>query len=84
MEVLTVDNHADGPYLYLRMLREKSPRAEAVRQLLAMNGGNSSGSGIGCVSWDGAVYADQFWRHVPWATSASGRSPRSGRTCRTR
>jgi Fe-coproporphyrin III synthase len=65
VEVLTVDNHADGPYLYLRMLREKSDRAETVRQLLAMNGGNSSGSGIGCVSWDGAVYADQFWRHEP-------------------
>jgi len=65
VEVLTVDNHADGPYLYLRMLRENSPRAETVRQLLAMNGGNSSGSGIGCVSWDGAVYADQFWRHQP-------------------
>jgi Fe-coproporphyrin III synthase len=64
VEVLTVDNHADGPYLYLRMLREKSPRADAVRQLLAMNGGNSSGSGIGCVSWDGEVYADQFWRHA--------------------
>jgi len=27
-----------------------------------MNGGNSSGEGIGCISWDGAVYADQFWR----------------------
>ncbi len=65
VEVLTVDNHADGPYLYLRMLREGSPRAETVRQLLAMNGGNSSGSGIGCVSWDGTVYADQFWRHEP-------------------
>jgi radical SAM protein with 4Fe4S-binding SPASM domain len=64
VEVLTVDNHADGPYLYLRMLREGSTRAETVRQLLAMNGGNSSGSGIGCVSWDGAVYPDQFWRHA--------------------
>ena len=28
-----------------------------------MNEGNSSGRGIGCVSWDGAVHADQFWRH---------------------
>jgi Fe-coproporphyrin III synthase len=28
-----------------------------------MNEGNSSGRGIGCVSWDGQVYADQFWRH---------------------
>jgi 12,18-didecarboxysiroheme deacetylase len=63
IEVLTVDNHADGPYLYLRMLREKSPRAGEVRELLQMNGGNSSGVGIGCVSWDGSVHADQFWRH---------------------
>jgi len=62
-EVLTVDNHCDGPYLYLRMLREGSPRAEQVMELLRMNGGNSSGIGIGCVSWDGSVHADQFWRH---------------------
>jgi len=62
-EVLTVDNHADGPFVYLRMLKEKDPRAEDVLQLLRMNEGNSSGLGIGCVSWDGAVHADQFWRH---------------------
>jgi 12,18-didecarboxysiroheme deacetylase len=62
-EVLTVDNHADGPYLYLRMLREKKLRTEEVLQLLKMNGGNSSGRGIGCISWDGSVHADQFWRH---------------------
>ena len=61
-EVLTVDNHADGPYLYMRMLKEKDPRASEVLKLLQMNGGNSSGNGIGCVSWDGEVYADQFWR----------------------
>ena len=63
-EVLTVDNHTDGPYLYLRMLRENNPRASQVLELLRMNGGNSSGRGIGCVSWDGSVHADQFWRHV--------------------
>jgi len=63
VEVLTVDNHADGPYLYLRMKRECNPRAEEVYQLLLMNGGNNSGVGIGCVSWDGEVHADQFWRH---------------------
>mgnify|MGYP001108522809 CR=1 FL=1 len=62
-EVLTVDNHADGPYLYLRMLKERNPRAEEVLHLLKMNEGNSSGRGIGCVSWDGSVHADQFWRH---------------------
>ncbi len=62
-EVLTVDNHADGPYVYLRMKREGSPRAEEVLKLLKMNEGNNSGKGIGCVSWDGSVHADQFWRH---------------------
>jgi len=62
-EVLTVDNHADGPYVYLRMVKEKDPRASEVLELLQMNEGNNSGRGFGCVSWDGSVYADQFWRH---------------------
>ncbi|MCG6907074.1 MAG: 12,18-didecarboxysiroheme deacetylase [Desulfobacteraceae bacterium] len=62
-EVLTVDNHADGPYLYLRLRRENPERAKGVLELLKMNEGNNSGRGIGCVSWDGEVYADQFWRH---------------------
>jgi radical SAM protein with 4Fe4S-binding SPASM domain len=65
VEVLTVDNHADGPYLYLRLHRENQQRAEDALTLLRMNGGNSSGVGIGCVSWDGWVYADQFWRNHP-------------------
>ncbi|HUT58828.1 MAG TPA: radical SAM protein [Phycisphaerae bacterium] len=63
-EVLTVDNHADGPYLYLRMLREGNPRAAEALGLLRAGGGNSSGRGIGCVSWDGTVHPDQFWRSV--------------------
>ncbi len=62
-EILTVDNHADGPYLYMRLLKENPNRAKEVLELLKMNGGNSSGVGIGCVSWDGDVHADQFWRH---------------------
>lgn len=62
VEVLTVDNHADGPYVYLRMKTAKDPRAQDVLELLKMNGGNSSGLGIGCVNWDGEVYPDQFWR----------------------
>jgi len=65
VEVLTVDNHCDGPYLYLRMQREENPRADEVMTLLRMNGGNSTGHGIGCVSWDGTVYPDQFWRNKP-------------------
>jgi 12,18-didecarboxysiroheme deacetylase len=62
-EVLTVDNHCDGPYIYLRMLRENESRAADVLKLLKMNKGNNSGVGIGCVSWDGEVHPDQFWRN---------------------
>lgn len=65
LEVLTVDNHADAPYLWLRMVREGNPRADDVLRLLRMNGGNSSGNGLSCVSWDGTVYPDQFWRDKP-------------------
>ena len=62
-EVLTVDNHADGPYVYMRMLKDNPERAKEVLELLKWNEGNNSGRGIGCVSWDGEVHADQFWRH---------------------
>ena len=62
-EVLTVDNHADGPYLWMRLLREDPERAKQVEELLQYNEGNSSGRGIGCISWDGSVHADQFWRN---------------------
>jgi len=61
-EVLTVDNHADGPYLWQRLLREDPRRAAEVLELLTWNEGNNSGRGIGCISWDGSVHADQFWR----------------------
>ncbi len=65
-EVLTVDNHADGPYVYLRLLREgNEKRASEVLELLKMNEGNSSGKGIGCINWDGTVFPDQFWRTKP-------------------
>ncbi|WP_291319610.1 12,18-didecarboxysiroheme deacetylase [Desulfonatronospira sp.] len=64
-EVLTVDNHADGPYIYLRLLKEDPQRAREVLELLQFNEGNNSGRGIGCISWDGSVHPDQFWRqHV--------------------
>ncbi|MDK2826122.1 MAG: Fe-coproporphyrin synthase [Methanolobus sp.] len=62
-EVLTVDNHCDGPYIYMRLLKEDPQRAAEVLELLNMNRGNSTGIGFGCVSWDGSVHPDQFWRH---------------------
>jgi len=63
-EILTVDNHADGPYVFMRMQKEDPVRAKEVMSLLLVNEGNSSGNGIGCISWDGEVHADQFWRGI--------------------
>lgn len=63
-EILTVDNHADGPYLYQRLQKEDPERAAEVLELLEMNEGNNSGRGIGCISWDGEVHPDQFWREI--------------------
>ena len=63
-EILTVDNHADGTYVYMRLLKDNPERAREAMSLLMVNEGNSSGSGIGCVSWDGEVHADQFWRGI--------------------
>jgi radical SAM protein with 4Fe4S-binding SPASM domain len=62
-EVLTVDNHADGVYLYLRLKKEDPARAEKALALLRANGGNNSGIRIGAVDELGNVHADQFWRH---------------------
>lgn len=87
-EILTVDNHADGPFVYLELLKENPARAAEVLELLKMNRGNSSGNGIGCVSWDGEVYADQFWRHFSFGnvrtrpfsaiwSDVSGQTPQS-------
>ncbi len=64
-DILTVDNHVDGVYLYLKLLEENSPLAADVWKLLTWNGGglNSSGVGIGCIDYNGKVHADQFWGH---------------------
>jgi radical SAM protein with 4Fe4S-binding SPASM domain len=68
-EVLTVGNHADGPYLLVKLQNSNSKNAErrtqdARRSLLA-NGGNRIGEKICCVGWEGSVFADQFWRNYP-------------------
>lgn len=62
IEVLTVDNACDGPYLYLRMLKENHPRAQQVLDMITWNGGArySSGVGIANIDFYGNVHADQF------------------------
>lgn len=65
-EVLTVDQPADGAFLYLRLLEENPKRAEEVLELLKWNGGgtNSSGRGIGNIDTQGNVHPDQFWQSL--------------------
>jgi radical SAM protein with 4Fe4S-binding SPASM domain len=64
-DILTVDNHVDGVYVYLKLLKEDPKRAKEVWKLLSWNGGgmNSSGVGIGCIDFNGKVHANQFWGH---------------------
>jgi radical SAM protein with 4Fe4S-binding SPASM domain len=62
-EILTVDNHADGVYLYLKLKKKDPARADKALSLLRANGGNNTGIRIGAVDELGNVHADQFWRH---------------------
>ena len=62
-EIFTVDQPADGPYLYMKLKEEDPQRAEEVLALLRWNGGglHSSGVGIADVDFLGNVHPDQFW-----------------------
>ena len=62
-EILMVDNHADGPYLYLKYLKKDKKRAESIYQLLSTNGGNRSGIAFANVDNEGNVHPDQFTQH---------------------
>ncbi len=63
-EILTVDNHADGIYVYQKLKKKDPERAQRALQLLKNNGGNRSGIAIGCVDWKGDVHPDQFTRSI--------------------
>ncbi len=62
--ILTVDNHADGVYIYLKLKAAGDDRAEEVRRLLAWNGGGAHSTGVGIANIDffGNVHPDQFWQ----------------------
>ena len=62
-EILTVGNHADGVYLYLKALATDPALAGRILELLKLNGGNNSGLRIGAVDDRGNVHPDQFWRN---------------------
>lgn len=65
LEVLTVDQAADGPYLLLKAVSAGDfGRAEGIRAMLRANGGGAAGSGVGIANIDptGGVHPDQFWQ----------------------
>jgi radical SAM protein with 4Fe4S-binding SPASM domain len=59
-EILTVDNHADGVYLYLKYQHENPEIAQNALNLLSINGGNRTGIAFGEVDSLGFVHPDQF------------------------
>ena len=63
-EFLTVDNHCDGVYMYLKALQEgKDELAQQIKKYIAMNGGNRSGMAFAEVDPLGYVHPDQFTQH---------------------
>ena len=63
-EILTVDNHCDGVYLYLTAKRDGDEALAArILDLISMNGGNRSSIAFGEVDPEGNVHPDQFTRH---------------------
>jgi putative heme d1 biosynthesis radical SAM protein NirJ1 len=62
-EILTVDNHADAIYLYLKLKETNPQRAEEVYALMKINGGNRSGIAFANVDSLGYVHPDQFNQH---------------------
>ena len=63
-EILTVDNHCDGVYMYLKALKEgRVELAAQIQKYISMNGGNRSGIAFGEVDPMGYVHPDQFTQH---------------------
>jgi radical SAM protein with 4Fe4S-binding SPASM domain len=63
LEILTVDNHADGVYLRNIIESEQPERLAEVQHLLEMHGGCSAGTKMSNVDPYGNVHPCQFWGH---------------------
>lgn len=65
VEILTVDNHADAVYTYLKSLEKFKNKSDNVLKLLKTNGGNRSGMAFANVDFYGNVHPDQFtWQYT--------------------
>ncbi len=64
INILTVDNHVDGVYLYQKLLLKDEQKASQVKDLLTWNGGGAYSTGVGIANIDfvGNVHPDQFWQ----------------------
>jgi radical SAM protein with 4Fe4S-binding SPASM domain len=62
-EVLTVGNHADGPFILNRLKQENSPLHQKSSNLLQKFGGNKIGVKIFAIDAVGSVHPDQFWQN---------------------
>jgi len=61
-EILTVDNHADAPYIWLWTKKNRPDLSDRVMEMISANKVNSTGQGVSCISWNGDLLPDQFWR----------------------
>jgi radical SAM protein with 4Fe4S-binding SPASM domain len=64
LEILTVDNPADGRYLRASVAERQPERLAEVDRLLELAGGCSAGTKLANVDSYGHVHACQFWGHV--------------------
>lgn len=62
-EVLTVGNHADGPFVSNRLKQENPSQYEKTLPLLEKFGGNKIGTKIFAIDPAGNVHPDQFWQN---------------------
>ncbi|MEM0160981.1 MAG: radical SAM protein [Thermoplasmata archaeon] len=61
MEILTVDNPADGVYAFLKTYKEDEKAAKQVYTLLKRRGGDNSGIKVADIDPLGNVHPNQFW-----------------------
>ena len=66
-DILTIDNHCDGPYLILQLRKKGQHKlADDIYKLLLRQGGNRSGIGFGDIDNLGNVHPDQFSWDENW------------------
>jgi radical SAM protein with 4Fe4S-binding SPASM domain len=58
-EIMTVDNPADGIYVYLKL--KESGDAEKILEFLKYRGGDSTGIRLANIDFKGEVHPNQFW-----------------------